>query len=286
MIPARTKAPHDVRVVERWIGEWSREVEQLPGRLRNLVATTIVAAMLERARASDGGPLLVFRGGGAMQLRIGLTARASKDLDAAVRDDLATAETSIRRCLTEPWNGFTGTIARAEEVPVTWMEERPRRLEIKLFYRDKNFVTIPLEIAVSMLESIDQPDFIAPAERLDPVGMPTPDRVACLPIRWQIAEKLHACTDPGDDGRGNQRPRDLVDLLHLRALTDDLLGVRIAALHTFESRSRHAWPPSVVAWRGWESMWAELRRAQETRLELPDAVGLVNVFIQEIEAAR
>lgn len=286
MSPARDKPPHNVRVVERWISEWSREVEQAPARLRNLIATTIAAAMLERARATDGGPLLVFKGGGGMQLRIGLRARASKDLDAAVRDDLDTAEAEIRRCLTEPWSDCTGVIARTEEVPVTWMARRPRRLEIKLYYRDKNFGTVPLEIAAPEVESVEQPDYVVPAERLDPVGMPTPETVTCLPVRWQIAQKLHACTDPGSDGQGNQRPRDLVDLLLLRELADDLADVRLAALRIFDVRSRHPWPPLVVAWPGWEQMWAELRAANETQLPLPGAVAAVNQMISDIDASR
>jgi hypothetical protein len=49
---------------------------------------------------------------------------------------------------------------------------------------------------------------------LDPRA--SPDTLATLALRFQIAQKLHACTDPHDSPASiNDRPRDVVDLLLL-----------------------------------------------------------------------
>jgi hypothetical protein len=42
--------------------------------------------VLDRVRDEDGEPLFTLEGGAAMELRLGITARASKDDDAAFRD--------------------------------------------------------------------------------------------------------------------------------------------------------------------------------------------------------
>jgi hypothetical protein len=90
-----------------------------------------------------------------------------------------------------------------------------------------------------------------------------PRVIACLPLRFQIAQKLHAVSER-PVGRGNDRFRDLVDLLVLRDLIDDLPALRRACETTFASRATHAWPPSLEvpqpgkrATRGWlpRSVW-------------------------------
>jgi hypothetical protein len=68
--------------------------------------------------------------------------------------------------------------------------------------------------------------FLATREHLDKLstgGGPSlfdprasPDALATLALRFQIAQKLHACTDPHDSPASiNDRPRDVVDLLLL-----------------------------------------------------------------------
>ena len=50
------------------------------------------------------------------------------------------------------------------------------------------------------------------------VGLPTSDPVPCMTLPWQIAQKMHACTDPVGEPRTNDRAHDLVDLQLFEAL--------------------------------------------------------------------
>ena len=56
-----------------------------------------------------------------------------------------------------------------------------------------------------------------PAIPLGPFGLHGPEDVACVAVRYQIAQKLHACTEVFARGRTNNRFRDLIDVLMLRA---------------------------------------------------------------------
>jgi hypothetical protein len=53
-------------------------------------------------------------------------------------------------------------------------------------------------------------------------GIPSPSGLAGIALRYQIAQKLHACTDshaPPEDS--NDRVRDVVDLVLLHELVTD-----------------------------------------------------------------
>lgn len=56
------------------------------GRYLRWINTHIMSAVLERVRDEDGEPLFTVKGGAAMELRLGINARAAKDYDAAFRD--------------------------------------------------------------------------------------------------------------------------------------------------------------------------------------------------------
>jgi Nucleotidyl transferase AbiEii toxin, Type IV TA system len=77
-----------------------------------------------------------------------------------------------------------------------------------------------------------------------------PPPIPCLSIPYQMAQKLHACTDPydGTGQRGNDQVRDIVDLWLLEPLlaVHDHRDLRTAVIDTFDRRAKHSWPPAVV----------------------------------------
>jgi hypothetical protein len=79
-------------------------------------------------------------------------------------------------------------------------------------------------------------------------------------VRYQIAQKIHACTEVYDDGRDNDRFRDLIDLQLLRDLLDDggLPSVREACVEIFAPRRKHAWPPEVTVCQSWRDAFAAM----------------------------
>ena len=91
------------------------------------------------------------------------------------------------------------------------------------------------------------------------------------PVRYQIAQKLHACTEPPADGRRNDRFRDLIDLLLLEELVEDSDwdGLRAACEEIFELRNMHKRPPVVTIFDGWSDTYPAL--AAEVAFPISDA---------------
>jgi hypothetical protein len=122
---------------------------------------------------------------------------------------------------------------------------------------------------------------------LDPVGLPNPPDVPCLSVRYQIAQKLHACTDPLDGQRPNDRAHDLADLILLEELLDDneLGDVRAACIDVFNVRAKHPWPPALVPPDHWPALWTAIVDQDDFPVTaLIDAVERVRTLISRIEA--
>lgn len=76
-------------------------------------------------------------------------------------------------------------------------------------------------------------------DEIDHVGLAGPDTVPCVAVRWQIAQKLHACIETFEQGE-NDRFRDLLDLQLLADLVEDdeWAAVRAACGGVFEARAK------------------------------------------------
>ena len=128
-----------------------------------------------------------------------------------------------------------------------------------------------------------------PARPLDPVQLDGPDHISCVSVRYQIAQKLHACTEVYTDGRENDRFRDLIDIQLLRDLLDDgaMPSLREACLEIFELRGKHAWPPSVTVWPSWRAGFAAMAREIGFQTEDVDvAAEDLRALISAIDSAR
>src|SRR6185437_8379765 len=126
-----------------------------------------------------------------------------------------------------------------------------------------------------------------PAIPLGPFGLQGPKDVACVAVRYQDAQKLHACTEVFGEGPANDRFRDLSDLLMLHALIDDLASVRDACVEIFALRGKQAWPPTVTIFEGWQEQYAALAAELDFEpADVEDAAAAVQALIDAIDAAR
>lgn len=279
----RDKPPHNVNVLERWLTEASKLTGLAAGRLRRWLGFMVVASMLDTARhAKDGEPLFLVKGGVAMELRLDTGARTTKDLDTAFRDDMAAVADHLDAALRAGHGDFTAT--RTELQPVR--DTGSVRCDIKIAYRGKPVVTVPLDVTGVEGGMGDEIDMV-PAKSLDHVGLTGPATVPCVAIRWQIAQKLHACTEVFGDGE-NDRVRDLIDLQLLAGLVadDEWVDVRSACLDIFVGRAKHPWPPQVTVYESWDASYRLL--AEETGLGVADvheAAGVVTSLIHRIDEA-
>src|SRR5207249_3115603 len=140
------------------------------------------------------------------------------------------------------------------------------RIQIKLNYRGRSWATVQLEVAAAEGEAGREIDRV-PGTPLDSLGLAVPTEVPCVSVRYQIAQKLHACTEVPTEGRTNDRFRDLVDLILLEEMVqdEDWTAVRRACEEVFGLRSKQAWPPAATLFDG----WGEPYRALAEELEFP-----------------
>lgn len=119
-------------------------------------------------------------------------------------------------------------------------------------------------------------------------------------MRFQIAQKLHAVSDPHDPpAHVNDRARDVVDLLLLRRLVTEtdcpsLAQIRAAGVDVFEARADEAqqrgypgraWPPTVAAHPHWSGDYQRAAASAGITLSLDEAVAEVNNWIARLDTA-
>jgi Nucleotidyl transferase AbiEii toxin, Type IV TA system len=275
--------PRNVRTLRKLVDGHARSEGIAVGRAQRWVSYMVLVGALERVRDGRGDPLFLVKGGVAIELRLGLEARATKDFDATFREAAGRMLDRLDEALREPYGGFTLTRGEIEEVGPT----RAKRLNVMLAYEGRSWSTVKLELSPAEGDTALEVERV-PAIDLSRFGLEGPDSVACLPLRYQIAQKLHACTALRDDGKDNDRFRDLIDLILLRGLIDgkELKAVHEACVHIFDARGQHRWPPSLVVPESWLEPYARL--AADLGFEVTDvevAADRVREIIDEIDSA-
>lgn len=213
------------------------------GRLRRMVVFDRIAARLS---ASDQG--WVLKGGTALEFRLGLRARATKDLDLVLRSgspDGAALRDSLIETLTadidHDW--FVFKVGRPIDFDTDAAGNPGWRFSVDGSLAGKTFTTVRVDV-------VFRPAELAATERISLPGTLEfagirPRSIESADRRQHFAEKLHALTrDYGS--RPNTRVKDLVDLLLLihdgLSPDQDLLAV---TRHVFAVRAMHPTPTGI-----------------------------------------
>jgi Nucleotidyl transferase AbiEii toxin, Type IV TA system len=134
-----------------------KNLSSLEQRLRNIVEDghlrlrtrrqigymAVIAALAAHAHDDSGRPLFAIKGGVAIELLMGIQARATKDLDAAFRAVPDEIEPRLRDALAQGWDGFTFRLTSWEPIHDTGAH----RGDIKLAYQGPPFSTVQFEAA-------------------------------------------------------------------------------------------------------------------------------------------
>lgn len=115
-------------------------------RYQRWINVQILSAILERVRDENDEPLFALKGGAAMELRLGLTARASADYDATFRAQASGMLDRIDEALRDDWNGFS--LQRSEAVRIA--TTHTQRMDIKFAYKGRSWGTIQLETSSTL----------------------------------------------------------------------------------------------------------------------------------------
>lgn len=237
--------------------------------------------MLGRARAQNGDPLFVIKGGAAMLMRFGTDARATKDFDAAFRGNHSEILHSLSQALSTPLWNFEAHIREMDSYDGDRLQVVVYRYEISFKYLGDSFNTIRMEVTLQSAAESDRVDAILD---LSPVRLPLPTDLELLAISRQFGEKWHACTEPDRDGIPNDRVTDIYDL-HLLFRAIATLGaadeLRVICEEIFDTRGIHPWPAEISVRKGWQEVWTNLARdlplqPLEIPLRLEDAIKDLN----------
>ncbi len=274
-----------------------RALEQ---RLRNVIADTelqqrarrqlgyvaLTATLMRHASNEHDEPLFLIKGGVAVELLLGLRARATKDLDASARLTGEDIGPRLRAALAHGWEGFTFRLTRFERVRDT----AALRGDIKVVYQGDPWSTVQFE--ASPAEGIAGHQvhwtgntFVDPEH----LGLPSPGELPLVTIAYLIAQKLHACTDHADNERSNDRYRDLIDLILVDRLVrdEDRAGVREVCVEIFRLRATHAWPPRITVLPDWPEGYRMLaEQLGFAPADVHQGASDVQEIIARIDAAR
>lgn len=285
---AADRRPGNLAHLERLLNEWSRDetdVQVTAGRLRRLVAISVLATILD-GLDQGGAPRLALKGGASMEIRFGVAARASRDVDALVNVSLDDAFAEIGERLNSGWEGFTGKLTERTEITRAGITPAPHRCKIKLAYHDRPFATLAFELSRAEANSFDLLERIPNAVDMDRVQLGPAGEVVVLSVHYQIAQKLHACTEVPAEG-SNPRVHDIYDILLLAGTVENggLAQTRSACEDTFTHRGRHPWPPTVPAWEDWQQLWDALDVPDEARYSYAEARQRLADLIRQVDEA-
>ena len=254
-----------------------------PIRLSRALANVVVGQMLP-----DG----VVKGGSSLMFRFGAdVTRYTRDLDAARSIESEDYVLQLSAKLSEGWNGFTGRLVaiappHPKDVPEAYIMTP---YDVKIDYCGKPWQTVRLEIGHNEIGDADVCEEFLPAELGDAferLGFPHPEPLRVMTLPFQIAQKLHAVSEPG-----SERAHDLIDLqLVMSRSSLDLAEIRQVCVRLFTYRKRHAWPPIVMGGEDWDSVYcAALETIRERGTIAPkvdQAIAWANDLIARIDAAR
>ncbi len=158
--------------------------------------------------------------------------------------------------------------------------------EVKLAYLGRSWCTVTLEVGFNEIGVADEAEMVVPAddiaELFTGLGFPAPSAIPLMPLTFQVAQKLHAVTQPGND-----RARDLIDLqLMAENATMDFARLNAFCKRLFAFRKRHPWPSMVVKGPKWDELYDSQKGSLPVLPTVDGAIVWANQLIARINAAK
>lgn len=179
-----------------------------------------------------------LKGGAAIELRFGLKARATRDIDLELPVTIDRLADVFKASISIGCEDFTFSI---DEEPRTIRDEA-LRVTTTMRYLGRGWATLDIDLAPS--SPGDFVDSIPVTNREFP-AISTNARTAT--IAFIIAQKIHAATTPDPPGYELDYARHVVDVLFLSEAGFDIASVRAACHAVFATRSvrdGRSWPRS------------------------------------------
>lgn len=295
----KAKTPTSARILNAWITQAQASLGTAGPRLGWLVAATVVSAALQRVVDATGTPLFLLKGGTMLQYRLPGMSRTTRDIDGLVRGEIDLFLTELDQSLTELWGLLTLVRGEVATIDVPHHLVKPRRFDVMVLLNGVIWRRVQVELSADEGSAGEAPEKIL-SPSLAGFGLPSPEHLTSMSMRFQIAQKVHASTDPHDPPTlVNDRARDVVDLLMLRDLIEKtgqptLATVRDAVEDVFTARALEAvasggsprtWPTLLTAHVHWGASFDQAAESAGLSVSLIDAVALVNEWLGQVERA-
>lgn len=268
------KFPGTKSELEHRITAWSRKLTLPVSWLQGYITNGVLTTMLTRAKDAEGNSLFVVKGGAAMLIRFGETARATKDFDVAYWGGHEEISQSLATAFELPvWN-FTASSRELDPYDGDRLRVIIYRYQISFKYLNDPFNSLTMEVT---LQRDAESEKVNAVLDLSPVRLPNPTELELLEITQQIAEKWHACTEPDKDGIPNYRVTDVYDLFLLLGFTENCSlesEVIQKCKDVFIVRNVHKWPTKITLRNGWVQVWDNICANQPVEvLRIPTGIN-------------
>jgi len=290
-LPNKSRSVPSARALNTWV----RDAVQLTGlrerRIGWMLASTVVIAALQRTLGDDGRPLILAKGGVYLEMQLGIAARATQDIDTLFRGTVDEFMVTLRQVMSAPWGPFTLETSDVEIITGVKKLVKPRRFEVQLIVKGAVWRKVKVEVAFPEGQIADRAEPV-PTPPVGFFGVDTPDHLVGIDMDYQVAQKMHACTDPDTPEWTNDRVRDIIDLnlLHdhfypgeppesLKAACVDLFDARAVTLDEIP----RSWPPAIRANALWREQYPLLAEEVGLDLTLDEAIAKVQAWIAEID---
>lgn len=281
--------PLNVTQLNARLARVAAELDIPVARARVMLCTLIVSQMLPEAVAVKGGM--------GVKLRFGeLGTRATSDLDVSTRTRGEEFEQAFRLRLAEGWGTVPASKGELRRDP-----DAPERVAFTASLRAlkrhdpglarPEYVVHPYRVSIAFLGAawgaleveVSDPEidpYAYSRKEMDHklvqfgsyFGFGVLQPVELVDLEYQIAQKLHAVTDPA-----YQRAHDLVDLQLLWGADPDLTALQRLCQRTFDWRRQQVWPPLPLRpMVGWELAYADARAETEidgSAIVMPDVAA-------------
>jgi hypothetical protein len=227
----------------------------------------------------------ILKGALALDFRLGVATRATKDIDLGRNDDEATAIADITAAQQLALDDFfTFAAARADDLGDR-DEFSAIRFHVTAQLAGRTFDKFVLDVGFGDL-IIGKPDTIATSDLLSFAGIERV-HVPAVPLAQHIAEKVHAYTRTyGGAQQPSTRPKDLIDILLIAGVGPIAAAeLREALQRTFANRDRHTLPASLPPPpRTWAAPYARLAAQVGLGPDLAAAFAQAAAFLDPVLA--
>ena len=294
-LPDKKRPVPSANAMNRWLSDAEKDTKVLAKRVGWLVASTVVVAALQRPLGDDRQPLFLVKGGVYIEFNLGLKARTTTDVDTMFRGGVDEFVARVDDALAQPWGPFELERTDIETIDAPKLV-KPRRFWIRVYAKGVVWRRVQVEV------SFPEGDM---AKRCQPVrppnlgffGLETPQELIGVAMDYQIAQKLHAASEPDSDDYQNQRVHDICDLLLLKDAFyhgQPPVSLRAACLDIFDFRADESvqlgrparrWPPIFAITDYWRLAYPPLAESLGITLTIDQAVAAVQDWVVEIDTA-